>query len=190
MPPRQRSSLHRLAPEHGYTLVELLIAMTALIGLVAIMGAGISLVVRNQVRVADRSAQIQQGRAMIERFTRELREGSQVEAADGSGLSFLTYVRKQQCGSPGPPTPSDRAIQCRVRYACAAGECTRSESAPGAEEGAAVTLVGGLRSTSTVFSYLPPTDPAHVTVQLEYPAEDGGESITLSDGAALRNETG
>jgi type II secretory pathway pseudopilin PulG len=190
MPRPRRARLRNLAPEHGFTLTELLIAMTALIGLLAVMGAGISLVARNQVRIADRSAQIQQGRAMIERFTRELREGSDVEDATGSGLNFLTFVRTPACGTPAPVAPTDTAIQCRVSYLCTAGRCTRSEGTPEGPGGTPVTVADGLRDTSAVFSYSPPTDPGHVGVRLEYPAQDGGESITLSDGAALRNETG
>jgi Tfp pilus assembly protein PilW len=177
-----------LTGEQGYTLVELLVAATALIGLVAIMGAGITIVARNQVRIADRSAQIQQGRAMIERITRELREGSGVQNPTSSSLNFLTYVRRQQCGGTQPPS-SDAApaIQCRVTYACAGGACTRAEALPdGSGSGPAETMVEGLRSNA-VFTHVPPTNPGHVTATLEYLGDDGEETVTLSDGAALRN---
>lgn len=178
-----------MAHEHGYTLPELLVAATALIGVLAIMGAGIGLVARNQVRIADRSAQIQEGRAMIEQITRELREGSGVQLPTSStGVSFLTYVRRQQCGaSAPPPSAAAPAIQCRVSYACTAGTCMRTEALPdGSQPGPARTMVTGLRSTE-VFSYFPATDPGYITVTLEYPSDGGQESITLSDGAALRN---
>jgi type II secretory pathway pseudopilin PulG len=181
------AALHRR--EDGYTLPELVMAATALIGLVAIMGAGLTTIARNQVRIADRSAQIQQGRTMIERITRELREGSGVQNPTSSSLSFLTYVRRQQCGgSESPTSETTPAIQCRVTYTCSSGVCTRAEALPnGSGSGPAVILVEGLRSNS-VFTYAPnATNPGHVTVTLEYPGQDGDETVTLSDGAALRN---
>lgn len=175
-------TIRALPRQNGFTLPELLTAMAALIGLVAVMGTLIMVVVRTQPQVAERSAQIQNGRAMIERITRELREGSALISATSSGLSFMTFVRGQQCGSPTPPaSAATPAIRCQVTYTCAGGTCQRTEP-----PGGPVTLVEGL-NTSAVFSYTPPTNPRHVTVTLEYPARVGGESITLSDGAALRN---
>ena len=163
-------------------------AAAILIGLLAIMGAGITVIARNQVRIADRSAQIQQGRAMIEGITRELREGSGVQNQTSSSLSFLTYVRGQQCGGSEPPASDDTpAIQCRVTYACSDGGCTRTEARPdGSGPGPPVRMVDGLRSDA-IFTYVPAGNPGHVTVTLEYPGEDGDETVTLSDGAALRN---
>lgn len=177
-----------LTEDHGYTLTELLLTATALIGLLAVMGAGITTIARNQVRVADRSAQIQEGRAMIERITRELREGSGVQNPTPSGLSFLTYVRRQECGGSEPPASDDTAaIQCRVTYACTDGACTRTEARPdGFEPGPTVRLVEGLRS-SAIFTYVPADNPGYVTVTLEYPGQNGDETVTLSDGATLRN---
>jgi hypothetical protein len=168
---------------------ELVMAATALIGLLGIMGTGITVVAHNQARIADRSAQMQEGRVMVERLTRELREGSGVQSPTSSSLSFLTYVRRQQCGgSESPTSETTPAIQCRVTYTCSSGACTRAEALPnGSGSGPAVLLVDGLRSNA-VFTYAPnATNPGHVTVTLEYPARDGDETVTLSDGAALRN---
>jgi type II secretory pathway pseudopilin PulG len=176
-----------LAREQGFTFPELLVASTALILLLGIMGAGIALVARNQVQVADRSAQIQQGRVMIERITRELREGSGVQNPTSTGVSFLTYVRHQTCGGAQLTSESAPSIQCRVTYSCSGGACTRTEALPdGSGAGPAETQVEGLRSNA-VFTHVPPTNPGHVTVTLEYPADDGEESVTFSDGASLRN---
>jgi type II secretory pathway pseudopilin PulG len=172
----------------GYTLVEVLWAATLLIGLMGILGMGLTVVLRAQPRIAEETAQIQSGRAMIEQITRELREGSGLQASSPSSLSVLTFVRRQQCGEPEPPT-SDAipAIECRVTYACTSDSCTRAEALPdGSGSGSPARVVEGLNSTS-VFEYSPAIEPRHVTVTLEYPAQGGGESITLSDGAALRN---
>jgi hypothetical protein len=111
-----------------------------------------------------------------------------LQSPTSSSLSFLTFVRRQQCGtSQAPSSSAAPAIQCRVSYACADGECWRTEALPdGSGPGPAVMLVDGLRSNA-VFEYWPTDAPHHVTVTLEYPDEEGGESITLSDGAAFRN---
>jgi hypothetical protein len=127
---------------------------------------------------------------MIERLTREVREGSTVATATASEFSFVTFVRAQPCGGTGQPSETTPAIQCRVTYACSGGTCTRTEALPdGSGGGTPVTLVEGL-NTPNVFTYSPATIPRYVTVTLEYPARQGGESITLSDGAALRNVAG
>lgn len=187
---RNRTKKHctSLCRDSGYTLIELLMASTALIGLLAISGAGIATLARNQVRVADRSAQIQEGRAMLDRVTRELREGSGVQNPTTSGLSFLTYVRRQQCGGTQPPTSQDTpAIQCRVTYTCEGGQCNRVEALPdGSGAGPSVRQVEGLRSSS-IFAYDPPSNPSHITVTLEFPGQNGAETVTLSDGTSLRN---
>lgn len=192
---RMKQTARAVSQEDGFTLPELLMAMTLLIGLLAVMGVGLGVVMRTQPRVAERSAQIQAGRAMTDRITRELREGSQITAPPSpvapspTSISFVTFIRTVQCGVSQPPASSATpAIECRVTYACTAGTCMRTEALPdGSNPGAPVRLVDGLR-TSEVFGFWPsPGDPRHVTVTLEYPAEGGGEAVTLSDGAALRN---
>jgi hypothetical protein len=146
-------------------------------------------IARTQPRIAERSAQLEQGRAMVERVTRELREGSDLQSPTATGLSFLTFVRTQQCGSGTQPTSSATpGLRCRVSYTCTAGTCWRTEALPdGSSPGPAVKAVEGLNTTE-VFDYSPsPTAAEHVAVTLEYPALEGDESVTLSDGAALRN---
>lgn len=187
----EQTSTH-LRQEDGYSLPELLMAAVLLLGLLAVGGMMLGVVVRTQPRVAERSAQIQQGRTMIEQLTRELREGSEVETPFlSSTLTFNTFVRKQACGDSTPLTsPSTPARECEVQYACTAGSCRRTEKEPDSATTPSSTLmVEGLNS-SEVFSYSPASAPRHVTVTLEYPAQAGGESITLSDGAALRNIAG
>lgn len=185
---RTRQNTSALSREDGFTLPELLWAMTILVGLVAIMGSALTLVLRAQPRIAERSTQIQDGRAMIEQFTRELREGSALESPTASYVSFLTFVRRQQCGTATESaSPAAPAIECRVSYLCADGACSRTEAQPdGSGAGPPFRVVDGLRSDA-VFAYTPTDSPRHVTVTLEYPDDEGGESITLSDGAALRN---
>jgi prepilin-type N-terminal cleavage/methylation domain-containing protein len=173
-----------LREERGMTLPELLIAIT--IGLV-VLGAAVtvfSTAARSQPRVSERAGDIQRARTVIEQITRELRQGSMVTTASATQLSILTYVDKGSCGGATATT----AIQCLVDYTCTAGACTRTERNPdGTGTAAGVQVVAGLASTN-VFSYSPSeAAPGFVRVELSFPAGDGEDSISLGDGAALRN---
>lgn len=174
--------------EDGLTLMELL--WVGIVG-VLVFGLGLAMLnfaVRAQPRLSDRAASIQEGRALIERLTRELRQGAEVSVATPSQLVFVTYVRRTSCGGG---TVGD-STACQVTYSCAGGSCTRMESNPdGTGGGASDELVNGLSSDS-VFSYLPSaTAPEYVNVRLEFPASDepGEEedAVTLQDGVNLRN---
>jgi type II secretory pathway component PulJ len=178
---------HRTRPHggaSGHTLVELLVATSMFLALLAVGLGVLPMVLRSEPRISERAAHIQQGRALIERLTRELRQGSDVSAATSTGLTFLTYVRRTGCGNSAV---TEHAIQCRVTYSCQGGTCTRTERNPdGTGTAPPVQLVEGLQSA--LFTYLPgPTLPEYVTVRLAYPAEGGDDAITLEDGANLRN---
>lgn len=179
----KRSAHPTLAGEGGYSLPELLVA--AAIGLIVI-GAGmvlLSTVVRSQPQTGERAGQVQQGRTMIERITRELRQAESVATATASNLEMVTYVDSASCGGPSAPA----AIVCRVSYDCVGATCSRTERNPdGSGSAAPVQIVAGIR-TPSVFGYQPATNPSHVSVTLEFADDDGEETITLSDGAAPRN---
>jgi hypothetical protein len=182
---RRRRALGALRGQRGHTLVELL--WVAVLGVV-IFGIGLALLnfaVRTQPTLSDRAASIQQGRAMIERLTRELRQGSEVTTATSSDLVFETYVKRTACGG----SPASSSIACQVTYSCASGTCTRTERNPdGSGSAAAVQWVDGL-SNDAVFAYLPNAAlPEYVNVTLTFPAEQPGEdAVTLRDGVNLRN---
>ncbi|HEY8467637.1 MAG TPA: prepilin-type N-terminal cleavage/methylation domain-containing protein [Solirubrobacterales bacterium] len=178
----------RLRREDGYTLTELLVAL--MIGLVVAAGGMtlLQIVVRAQPESAERSSQIQQGRAMLEMLTRELRQGESVEVATATELTLTTYARSADCDWPaGEPTP------CAVTYTCEGGSCSRIPAG-----GTAEIIVTGLR-TDEVFSYCEvgqlggceaqPTavNPGYVEVELSYPQVDGAEAVTFRDGVHLRN---
>jgi Tfp pilus assembly protein PilW len=184
-----------VADEEGFTLVELLVG--AVIGLI-VLGTVVMLLVSSiqaQPRISDRSHAIQEGRALQERLTRELRVSYSVQSASPSSISFLTYLHRTSCGGA---TSTATAIQCRVTYTCAAGACTRAE---GPTTGGAVdtdTLLTGISNASAVFCYSAMSNPcpappaasaiSFVGVKLVYPAEEPNEdAITLEDGTALRN---
>jgi prepilin-type N-terminal cleavage/methylation domain-containing protein len=180
------STPSRLGDEHGFTLVELLVAVALMLIIVA---AAMGLLVtsnNSQPRISKRASALQQGRVLTERITRELRQGVGVATTPtASTLSLLTYVGHSACGS----SQVGAARQCRVTYSCATnGICTRTERNPdGTGTAPAVRVAEGLRSNA-VFSYQPTTvNPTFVGIRLEYPAADGEEAVTFDDGVALRN---
>jgi hypothetical protein len=181
-------ALRALRREEGVTLTELL--WVAVLG-VLVFGLALMMLnfaVRTEPRLTERAASVQQGRALMERLTRELRQGATVSVGTPSQLVFATYVKRASCGGP----PGATAIQCQVEYSCTGGTCSRTErNTSGTGGGEPVQLVEGLAS-SDVFSYLPsPSTPEYVSVRLVYPATDeSGESedaVTLEDGVDLRN---
>jgi hypothetical protein len=151
-----------------------------------VAGAAMTLlisVVRSQPESTDRSADVQEGRTMIERLTRELRQAESVSTATATNLDMITYVDSASCGGASA-TP---AIRCRVAYSCSVSTCTRTErNADGTGIPSSEQIVRGLRSAN-VFTYTPASAPTYVGVTLEMTTEEGGETITLSDGAAPRN---
>ena len=169
--------------ERGISIPELLVGtMVCLIVAGAAMTV-LTTVIRTQPDSTDRSANVQEARTMIERLTRELRQAESVSTATATNLEMITLVDSASCGGAAATT----AIVCRVAYACSGSVCTRSErNADGTGTPASAQIVRGLRSPS-VFTYTPAAAPTYVGVTLEMADDEGGETITLRDGAAPRN---
>ncbi|MGH2953164.1 MAG: PilW family protein [Solirubrobacterales bacterium] len=175
--------------EDGWTLLELLVGATISLIVVGVAATMLITAVRTQPVTTERAGQVQQGRVLIERISRELRQGQResVSGATASGLSMVTYVNSNPCGGPS----SASAIVCQVTYACSGTVCTRTErNADGSGTPATTQVVSGIRAGQTVFTYDDQVEPTYVGVELSFPADDGGEGITLSDGVSLRNPTG
>ena len=184
MPPVPRKSDGRARDERGFTLVELLVAMTAML---VVLGAGYALLqvtLRNEPRISERAASVQEARVLMERISRELRQGYGVDTAQPSQLVILTYVRRTACGG----STASSSIPCQVTYTCSSGSCTRTERNPDGSGGApSVQIVEGL-SYSDVFEYLPSAaEPDYVGLRFSFPARGGDDAVTLDDGVALRN---
>lgn len=172
-----------------------MLVSTAL-GLVLLGGAMTVLVgaAKSEPRAAASAAGVDQARFVMERMTRELRQGTSVPTASASQLAVVTYVDSATCGGAA----ASAAILCRVTYTCSAGACTRTEAQPdGASPGSALQVVSGL-SSSSIFAYpatagdpacgtATATSPTHVCITLAFPANNGGNAITLNDGVGLRN---
>lgn len=170
----------RIAREQGgYTFVELLVAATIAL---LVVGAGMTLLVtalRAEPRISERAGQIQQGRTMIERISRELRQGEAIDTATSSSLRILTRVDGAVCNASSQPEA------CWVTYTCGSSSCSRTVSqlaAPSSQ-----TVVAGIIGPG-VFSYQGlASSPDYVGIQLVFPQADGDEAVTLADGVALRN---
>jgi Tfp pilus assembly protein PilW len=184
-PSRSRRLRARLADERGFSLVEL---MTALIALMIVMLAALAMfefAQRAQPRITERNDAIQTAQIEIERMTQELRQAYDVVSAAPSALTVLTYDNKATCAGA---TAGD-SRECRITYACGAGTCTRTAAeADGTLSGAPRTLLDGLASDS-VFSYSPSsTSPTTVYVRFEMAGEETGEDlITVEEGVTMRN---
>jgi Tfp pilus assembly protein PilW len=189
---RVRSTVRTLKSERGLSMVELLVFMMMLLFVLVAATTLLIVVVKSQPRISDRNFAIQDGRVLQARFARELRQSSLVEqtpAPTSSSITFVTYVRRTQCGGAVETDPTKPAIACKVTYTCTAGACDRTEAPLPGQPGTTATqqLVSGL-SSSAVFGYSPDsTNPDYVSMRLVFPAEGGDDAVTLDDGVDLRN---
>lgn len=175
--------------EEGFTLVEMLVAMT--MGVVVMGGVLILLIgaMRSQPKLEKQGTNIQTARWVLERMTREIRNGIVVDKATASSVSFQTYVRHTTCGGTTTLASTAAPTKCEVTYTCSGETCTRLEAAPGVYTGTATTIFKGLSNASSVFTWSPSSSPTYIGVTLEFPSSEGGGGLTASDGASLRNAT-
>jgi type II secretory pathway pseudopilin PulG len=175
--------------EDGFTLIEMLVAMS--MGVVVMGGVVVLLIgaMRSQPRLDKQATNIQTARYALERMTREIRNGVVVDKYTSSSISFQTYVRHTTCGGSTMAASSVSATKCEVTYTCSSTSCTRIEAAPNVYTGTAVTIFSGINNASSVFSWSPSTAPTYVSVTLKIPDPEGSGALTVSDGASLRNAT-
>jgi prepilin-type N-terminal cleavage/methylation domain-containing protein len=179
----------RGAAEEGFTLVELLVAMAVLVAVMAIVAPFLSATFRAQPDVTERARNVTDARLVTERLTREIRQGVSIETATPSQLVIRTYTRRAVCGGTAQLPSSSPATVCQVTYSCASGACTRREAAEdGTNPGPAVTVTRDL-SSSNIFTYTPAVNPTYVGISLVLPNPEGAGSVTLQNGASLRNAT-
>jgi Tfp pilus assembly protein PilW len=180
-----RRAIDRAACERGFTITELLVG--AMMGLIVIGAATLVFTagMRAQPGLSQRDNAISQGRYVMERLTRELRQGASVSTASANQLSFVTYVHSPSTCAAGF---SATANPCRVTYTCTTTSCTRVVAkADGTSPGTPVTVVTGL-SNPNVFTYSPSsTAPGYIGATFVFAGRNGSDAITLSDGATLRN---
>jgi prepilin-type N-terminal cleavage/methylation domain-containing protein len=176
----------------GFTMVEMLVASAMGVIVVGATGTLVVSAMKRQPEISKRAQTITTARWVLERMTREIRNGKQIElGASQSSFSLITLVRRSTCGGAGLPAAGTPAIECRVTYSCTATTCSRTEAAPGslAGSGTKATLFTGINSEN-VFSYAPNAEaPTYVRITLRMPNPRGGGSLKVSDGASLRNAT-
>jgi Tfp pilus assembly protein PilW len=169
--------------EGGFTLIELLVAAT--MGMVVLGGAVTVFIgaIQSEPRTSSKVTAIQQGRVVVERMTRELRQAVDVSTATPNQLSLVTYVKQSPCGG----APAANAKACQVTYACTTVACSRTVKEPdGSSAGTTSQIVSGL-SSGNVFTYAPnQTEPDYIGVELSLVTQGGGP-VVISDGTALRN---
>jgi type II secretory pathway pseudopilin PulG len=199
---RFRTTLNRARREEGLTLVELLVASSMSVILLGAIGSMVVSTMRAQPNASERAQNISTARWVLERMTREVRNGIRVDQATASKVSFLTYVRRTVCGGATLLASGSPAIKCEVTYECTTTSCTRIEANEGVYTGTAATVFTGINSSS-VFCYVPSTEsdpltcgPAdsvegttYVGARLQIPNPTGPSALTVSDGASMRNAT-
>lgn len=182
----------RFGDEDGLTLVELLVASAMSVVLLGAIGSMVVSAMNNQPKISERAANIQTARWVMERLTREIRNGVAVDSATASSVSFRAYVRRTACGGGVPTDPNAPAIVCQITYTCNTTTCTRIEGSTGvstAPPGTSTRILNGINS-SDVFTYSPSASAAtYVGVTLRIPNPSGSSALTVSDGASLRNAT-
>lgn len=188
--------------EAGLTLVEMLVASMMSVVLLGAIGSLVISAMRDQPQISKRAQEISEARWVLERLTREIRQGAVVDKASASSVSFKTYVRHASCGGTGTLAEGTPAIKCEVTYSCTTTSCTRTEAAPGVFTGTATPIFSGIDS-SEVFCYVPSTDAnpstcgpprtkvgettyVGVTLRMPNPGNQPG-GLTASDGASLTN---
>jgi type IV pilus assembly protein PilW len=175
--------------EEGFTLVEMLVAMT--MGVVVMGGVLILLIgaMRSQPRLEKQATNIQTARWVLGRMTQEIRNGIRVDKATASSVSFETYVRHTTCGGTAALASTAAPTKCEVTYTCSGESCTRLEAAPRVYSGTTTKIFSGLSNASSVFSWSPAASPTYIGVTLKIPDSEGSGALTASDGASLRNAT-
>jgi type II secretory pathway pseudopilin PulG len=185
-----RSRLAAGRSEAGFTLVELLVASAMGIVLLGAIGSMVVSTMRSQPELSKRAQNISTARWILERMTREIRNGVAVDQAASSEVSFRAYVRRTTCGGAGTPSSTAPAIECQVTYACTTTSCSRKETAPGVFSGGTPTTIFSGIDDPNVFNYSPnEEEPTFIGITLHFPNPSGPADLTVSDGASLRNAT-
>lgn len=170
--------------EDGFTLTELLVAISIL---TVISFAAVSFFLtgqRQNTKSIDRAQKVADTRTSLERVVRELRQGTAVVSSSATSLALTTYVHTNCTGA----TVTSTANLCRVTYSCTSGICTRTVSnSNGTSPGSPIRVIKGL-SNSTIFTTTG-TPATYVRVTFTVGTKDGQGSVTLQDGATLRDAT-
>ena len=140
--------------EAGLTLVELLVASAMSVVLLGAVGSHGDQRDAKSAGAERRAQNISTARWVLERMTREIRNG--VDSRQGDRvLRLLPDLRApHDLRQPTSLASTLPAIKCEVTYTCTTTSCSRIEAAPGIYTGTARTIFSGIDSEN-VFSYSP-----------------------------------
>jgi len=197
---KRASRIRSLAREDsGLTLVEMLVAATMSVIIVAASCAMLINAVRDQPALSKKAQNVTTARYQLERVVHELRNGVKIEegaSASASGFTLVAQMRRVTCGGAPMTDPNAEPIQCQVTYQCSGSSCTRTEA------GVTTIAFSGIGDTN-VFCFVPSAEadptkcgapqegegavpPTYVGVNLQVPNPEGPGLLTISDGATLR----
>jgi len=180
-----RACKHREpGPESGFTLIELLVAASLMLIVFAVALGMLQLAGEKEPEARAANARIQEAQVGVERVVRELRQTYNVVSATPSSLTVETYLQTTSCvnGSTGSSRP------CRITYACASGNCTRTVGTVGGSSWDTPSRFASDVLSNNIFTYSPTSAaPTSVTMTVGLRAEGSEDAITLSDGAVMRN---
>lgn len=174
----------RRGGEAGFTLVELLVGISVMLVITFATLGLLEIAQRSEPEIRESNERIQEAQTGMERVVRELRQTHGIVSATPTSLTVNTYLSGSSCaGGSGTGARS-----CRVVYACASGDCTRTASElSGASPGPAVPFATDVISNE-IFAYSPSsTSPTGVTLTVQLREAGAEDQITLSDGVTFRN---
>jgi type II secretory pathway pseudopilin PulG len=177
------------ADEHGFTLVETIVAMVAAL---LVFGATVTLLnsgQRIQARDAEWALTMQQDRVGLARMVRDIRQATSVKEANAGSILFLATIGGKEL---------------EVKYECATvqsaefKECVRLAAEKGKALPASGPIVAkDLLNGTSVFTYSPSSaSPRAAIVKLELPARGTlkqaasvgfQHKVVLEDAAFMRN---
>ncbi len=150
-------------------MVEMVVAMAVAMGVFSASMLLLTSSMQAQTLQQSRISQLQSAQTSLQRLVRELREASNVTIASSTSISYTV---------PVSGTNQSVTLSCSTT----SGTCTRTAN------GASQILVSGL-TNSDVFSGSPSTtSPTYIGVKLVISTANH-TTVTLSDGAGLRNVT-
>jgi prepilin-type N-terminal cleavage/methylation domain-containing protein len=178
---RPRASATTLRAQSGYTLVELLVAMSVGLVLLFSLLAFIERAARSQHATADRSEQLTQARTGFNRMVREIRDAAYFKLLTSQTAEVATPIQSRG-------TASYSGNLRLVKYDCSVGQrCVRQEGPVGGPLGPAATLFFDVQNAD-VFTPVPDfLNPNYVSIDLRI-AVPHSASIVLQDGVTLRNQ--
>jgi type II secretory pathway pseudopilin PulG len=158
----------RASGQTGFTLVELLVAMTlSIVVFTAIAGLLVD-GLHDQTTLENRSYQLQQAEVAIQQLVRNLRQATNLTLVSSSSI---TYSEPVATGSES------------VAFSCSATTDTCTQTIAGVQQ-TAVTDV----TNTNIFTVTPSSNPTYIGISLSVSAT-GEKAVTVTDGTDLRNVT-